>query len=229
MLHDRFRTVLSDLDEIEQSMRAGREGPRGTLRLSTPDAYGRVKVLPVIEEFLRRWPAVDVCVGLSDRTVDVVDEGLDLAIRIGPAPTSEGLVSRVVGRIEGVRCAAPAYLRERGVPSTADGFDGHDLLVFAGRLGDPRHPPVEADAGRDGRVRATCDSAEAIRIAALSGLGIAHLPRFLVDADLRSGDLVEVMGDRGAIEAPVRVIYPDKRHLPRRVRLFIDLLVERLA
>lgn len=228
--YDRCVRLLADLAEAEDSVRQRRQEPHGVLKLSLPDAYGRWRLVPVLQTYMRRWPEVGVEVRFSDRIDDIVEEGLDLAIRAGGADASGGLVTRVVDRIRGVLCASPDYLAARGTPDGADALDGHDLLLFGhrGRI-RPWPWPIPATGTRSsrGQARTVLDSAEAQRLLALAGLGIAHLPDFLVASDLETGRLVAIPSP--TVETiEVHALYPDRRLLPARVRLFIDTVVEEL-
>lgn len=230
--YERCVQLLVDLADAEASVRQDRQEPRGLLKLSLPDAYGRLRIAPILQEYLTRWPHISAEVTFSDRIVDIVSEGYDLAIRIGGIKASTGLISRVVDRIDSVICAAPTYLAARGVPDHADALQGHDQLVF-GR-GGQLMPWVfnGADSvyqAARSRARLVADSADALRTAALAGLGIANLPHMLVAQDVAAGNLTVVLGDFTPGPIPVHAVYPDRRHLSARVRLLIDLISERLA
>jgi len=228
-MHDRFAPILRDIEDAETSMQAGEMVARGTLRLTMPDAYGRVRVLPILQRYLERWPDVSAIVSLTDHILDIVDDGLDVAIRIGAQPIASGIISRTIDTIEGVHCAAPTYLKDRGLPQTPKGLEGHDLLEFSGPRRFLTDLPVQDCSAAQRRVRATYDSAEALKISCLAGLGIAYLPRVLIETELADGRLIAVPLSEGPILADVRVLYPAKRHLAPRVRLFIDQLVDELG
>lgn len=227
--YDRCVQILTDLADAQASVRPDRQEPRGTLKLSLPDAYGRLRVMPILQEYLARWPAINAEVTFSDRIIDIVGEGYDLAIRIGGIEASAGLISRVVDRIDSVFCAAPAYIEARGFPDTPEALRDHDLLFF-GRSSQLMAWALTADqnARPKGRVRLVSDSADALRAAAQAGLGIAHLPYILAAEDLSSGALIPVLTGHTPAPLPVHVLYPDRRHLPSRVRLLIDLIANRL-
>jgi DNA-binding transcriptional LysR family regulator len=161
-----------------------------------------------------------------------VKEGFDLAFRLGSARGPHGMMSRVVASSRGYLCAAPAYLERRGAPSQIEALTTHDCIVF--RSGEHTHvwrfPGEEGPRSRipvTGRLRA--DSGEAIRAAALLGLGIAYLPDFLIDDDIRAGRLVEVLPDVAHGEVKLFALYPSKRNLEPRVRRFIDLITSELS
>lgn len=221
--------LLADLAEAEQAVGQRRERPTGLLKLSLPDAYGRRRILPILQEYMLRWPMVGVEATFSDRIDDMVEGGLDLAIRIGGGKANVGLVTRVVDRIRGILCASPAYIDEHGMPDGIDVLDGHDLLLFGHRgqtMCWPLHSAAAEPRSSRQRARLILDSAEALRAAALSGLGVAYLPDFLIASDLEEGSLIAIGGSSEVID--IQALYPDRRLLPVRVRLFIDMVVEQL-
>lgn len=222
--------IFSALEEAQASVGQQVGVPRGNLRISLPDALGRLLVLPLLAEYRRLWPQVQIDASFTDRVVDIVDEGIDLAVRIGHHPTDTSLISRTVGRHRSVVCAAPAYLDAHGIPQTADDLLSHNCLIFSSRL--KRQPwRLRDTTGEWVKVSPNSplrlDSGEAIRDAALLGLGIAYLPAFLTSEYVVDGRLIPLLSSYGTEEVQVHAIYPSKRHLPPKVRVFIDLMVER--
>lgn len=227
----RTKQILSDLAEAEASVRQDRPVARGLLRLTLPDAYGRRRILPILKDFLQEWPDLSAAVNFTDRPAHLVEEGFDLAVRIGSTATDAELIGRVVARSTAVLCAAPAYLSSRGSPKNPDELAGQDRLHFASRDGAMRWiltSPSQSSVQVLGPGRLTFDSAEAILDMVVAGFGIAHLPRFLVADELASGRLVTVLPDHLTVDVPISVLYPNRRHLPARVRLFIDRLSQNL-
>ncbi|AKT40804.1 LysR family transcriptional regulator [Chondromyces crocatus] len=229
VFHERWLQILASVDEAEASV-AGRSGvPRGVLRLTVPDAFGRLVVLPLLRKYLRAWPAIQAEVSFTDRVVDLVEEGFDLAVRIGVTTPDTRFVSRVVARFEPVLCASPSYLSERGEPLSLDDLAAHDCLYFSSR-NQRQSWRFRGDDGTwikaPGRSRLRLDSGEAIRDAARAGLGIGFLPDFLVTRDLAAGRLRRVLPDLEAGEGKVVALYPSKRLLEPRVRHFIELMVD---
>lgn len=224
--------VLASVDEAEASV-AGQSGtPRGILRLTLPDAFGRLVVLPLLKTYLAAWPDIQAEVSFTDRVADIVDEGFDLAVRIGVTTPDTRLVSRVVATHRALLCAAPSYLDERGKPGDIDALSTHDCLIFSS--GNQRQSwRFRADGGSwikaQGRSRLRLDSGEAIRDAAIAGLGIALLPDFLVANDLKAGRLQQVLPGCAEEEVKIVAIYPNRRLLEPRVRRFIDLMVDELG
>lgn len=232
LLYDRGLQILASVDEAEASV-AGKSGmPRGVLRLTVPDAYGRHVLLPLIGKYLKAWPDVQVEVSFTDRIADIVEEGFDLAIRIGVTSTDSSFVSRVVARCRAMLCASPAYIAARGKPRDLDDLAAHDCLVFSSRNQRQswRFPGEQGGwIKAQGRSRLRLDSGEALLDAARAGLGIAFLPDFLVAEDLAAGRLCRILPGHGSGDVPIIALYPDKRLLEPRVRRFIDLMVEELG
>ncbi|MDK1388581.1 LysR family transcriptional regulator [Sinorhizobium sp. 8-89] len=232
MFYERGLEILASIDEAEASV-AGRSGtPRGVLRLTVPDAFGRLVVLPLIRKYLQTWPEMQVEVSFTDRVADLVEEGFDLAVRIGVTTSDTRLVSRVVARYRAVLCASPSYIAARGEPMDMDDLAAHDCLIFSSR-NQRQSWRFRGEGGAwikaPGRSRLRLDSGEAIRDAAIAGLGIAFLPEFLVAEDLAAGRLRQVLSDLEADDAKIVTLYPNKRLLEPRVRRFIDLMVEELG
>lgn len=232
VFYDRGLQILAAVDDAEASV-AGRQGtPRGVLRLTVPDAFGRLVVLPLLRKYLAAWPDIQVEVNLTDRQADIVEEGFDLAVRIGEAPPDTRLVSRVVAKYKAMLCASPSYVAERGEPLDVDDLAAHDCLIFSSRnrrqswrfLGDDG-----AWVKAQGRSRLRLDSGEALRDAAVAGLGIALLPDFLVAEDLAAGRLRQVLPHLEVGDVKIVTIYPTRRLLEPRVRRFIDLMVQELG
>ncbi|MBJ2157324.1 LysR family transcriptional regulator [Variovorax sp. IB41] len=235
VFHERGLQILSAVDEAEASV-AGRSGtPRGVLRLTVPDAFGRLVVLPLLQKYLAAWPDLQAEVSFTDRVADIVEDGFDLAVRIGAqeASADTGLVSRVVAKYKALLCASPAYIAGRGAPQDIDALAAHDCLFFSSRNQKQSWRLRSGDGGAwvkaPGRSRLRLDSAEALRDAAVAGMGIALLPDFLVADDLAAGRLQQVLPGIDAGEVKILALYPTRRLLEPRVRRFIDLMVEELG
>ena len=230
--YDRGLVVLQAINDAEASVVGCAGTPRGILRLTVPDAYGRLVILPLISEYLASWPDLQIEVSFTDRQSDIVEEGFDLAIRIGEAPQDTRLVSRVVARHKWSLVASPAYLAERGEPVRIDALGDHDRLVFSSRgrrQGWRFRGEDRTWTTAQGRSRLRLDSGEALCDAAVAGLGLAFLPEFVVEADLEAGRLRRLLPEIDGGDAIITAIYPSRRLLEPRVRRFIDLMVERLG
>lgn len=232
--YERCVRILADLEEVELAMMSRSERPRGRLRLDLPVSFGRLHVLPLLHRFMETWPEVVVNVTFTDRYVDLIDEGVDLALRIGGEDDSR-LVARTLAPHRLVTCATPDYLAAHGTPRTPADLADHSCLAFthAGRPTEWRFrttPDGAGDPPTDNRTvpvhgRFCASNAEALRDAALAGYGIGQFATFLVGDDLRAGRLVPLLESYAVDGAPVRAVYPTSRHLSPKVRRFVDLLV----
>jgi len=231
VFHERCVQLLADLEEAEESATAATVTPRGTLRLTASITFGVRHLAPAIAEFLTRYPSMRFDVQLSDRAVDLVDEGFDIAVRIG-AIGSQNLVGRKIGTTSLVCCAAPAYLARHGEPRTPEELAGHACLTyeyssfgkvwpFRDREGRERNARVEGPAhANNGRLLVAL---------AMEATGIACEPDFIVGPDVLAGRLVPILRDFTAPPASIYVVYPSRRHLSAKVRAFTDFLAARFA
>jgi DNA-binding transcriptional LysR family regulator len=220
------RRVLADLAEIEQAAAGQGQAPRGELRVTAPIVFGRWHVLPLVTTFLAQYPEVRVRLALLDRPVDLVEEGLDVAIRIGALADSSAIATRV-GALRRVVVAAPSYLKRRGRPKHPGDLVAHDVIAFVGIEGIERwrfKSGIEAAI----KPRLIVNTAEAAIDAAMAGFGITRVLSYqAVDAQ-SDKTLVRLLREHEGAEAPVHVLYPDGRHPPPKLRAFLDALVPHL-
>jgi DNA-binding transcriptional LysR family regulator len=221
--------VLTDLEEAEQAAAASAARPRGTLRVTCAISFGVRYVAPLVGAFAARHPELKFDVQLSDRFVDLVEEGFDLAIRIGESPT-QNLIARKLGETRLVSCAAPIYLRERGAPEAPADLARHACLTYE-YLPQRNTWRFRDRAGKAHAVRVAgpvhANNAEMLAAAAIEGIGIAMEPDFIVGADLAAGRLVRILADYAPAPTNVYAVYPSRRHLSAKVRAFVDFLAER--
>jgi DNA-binding transcriptional LysR family regulator len=229
--YERCVQLLADLEETESSVRAAAVEPKGTLRITCGVTFGERYLAAAIAEFAGRHPQVSFDLDLSDRAVDLVEEGFDLAIRIGPIG-HQALVSRRIGTTQFVCCASPGYLARYRAPSTPEDLVHHACLVytyaavasawtFESRDGT-RHTPRIAPRHRTNNGRMLVELAAA-------GLGIVLEPDFILAPEVRSGRLQRVLPDYQPPRSPIAAVYPSRRHLSAKVRTFVDFLAERYA
>jgi DNA-binding transcriptional LysR family regulator len=220
------RRVLADLTEIEQAAIGQGVAPRGELRLTAPIVFGRRHVLPLVTDFLKQFPEVSVRLALFDRAVDLVEEGVDAAIRIGALGNTSAIATRV-GALRQIVVAAPAYLKTWGTPKTPRDVTAHDIIAFLGMDGLERWVfagGVEAPI----KPRLIVNTAEAAVDAAVSGFGITRVLSYQAVDALSGKLLVRLLRDHEGDDIPVHVVYPDGRHPPPKLRAFLDALVPRL-
>jgi DNA-binding transcriptional LysR family regulator len=228
---ERAARILAELAEANASVGQLQAAPRGRLRVSAPMSFGFLHLAPALPDFLGRHPDVELELVMNDRNVDLVDEGFDMAVRIGTLADSS-LVARKLAPMRRTVFASPAYLQARGTPTSPDDLKAHECLCYS-NLGlsqewrfvrpDGRPWPVEVH----GRLHA--NNGDALRAAALAGFGLAVLPSFFVGRDLQSGALVSVLEEFMPQDSALYAVYPHARHLSPKVRAFVDFLAERFA
>ncbi|WP_448205862.1 LysR substrate-binding domain-containing protein [Azospirillum sp. sgz302134] len=221
--------ILSDIDEIESTFTSARKTPRGRLRVDMPGSIGRLVIIPSIHEFHAKYPDIDIMIGLSDRPIDLVQEGVDCVIRVGVLADSS-LVARRIGAMQPTTCASPAYLAKHGEPASIEDLDRHVAVNY---FGSRSGRSVEMCFQRDGDVEEVAmkgvisvNDADAYVTCGLEGLGILQPGRFMVLPHLRSGALREILRDWRPPRIPISAVYPHNRHLSPKVRVFVDWVAE---
>jgi len=226
---EQCRQALSQLVDAENEVTGQQAAPAGLLRISVPTPYAHYRLLPRLADFRLRYPQVQVEVHISNRNVDFAEEGYDLAVR-GRAPADSNLVARKLEDAELVLVAAPDYLRRRGVPATLDALVQHDCVQFelpsTGRLVPWQFLREGETIEMDAAAAIVCaDDFLGLSSLALHGAGIAQTYRFVVERELASGALVELLPQHGGTTRPFYLIYPHARHLSLRVRSLVDFLL----
>ncbi|MBN3753766.1 LysR family transcriptional regulator [Paraburkholderia sp. Tr-20389] len=228
ILYDRAKSILGDVDELGSALSAGRGKLSGRLRIAAPNLLGRLLIAPLLPRFLAMHPEVAVDLMLVDRVVNVVEEGLHLAVRVGRLPDSS-LVARKLDDIEMVVCAAPSYLAQRGTPGKPDELRQHDCLVFSDAAG-PVDWRFQSGATRT-RVSVTgrlwMNSLDALVSAALEGAGIVRAPAWQVAAHIDAGRLQRVLDRFAPPATPVHVLFERTKLASPKIRTFVDYLVDR--
>ncbi len=221
--------LLGEVQQVEHDISGQAQALRGTLRLSAPLSFAMSHLGCLLTEFLQLHPQVDVEVDLSDRAVDLIGEGYDLALRIGGLEDSS-LIARRIASVERVYCASPAYLQARGVPLKPEDLAGHDYLPY----GHSRQVQWQFRQGGKaqaiqvtGRMRA--NNGELLRDAAIAGMGVTYLPTFIVGQALADGRLVNVLEEWTPPALQLSAVYPQHRQVARPVQEFVSFLRERLV
>ena len=221
---ERVARIVQEISEAEAAVTNMQVEPRGTLRVSAPLSFGYPFISRIFAEFLEAWPDVTLDVDLTDRVVDIIDEGFDLAIRIGRLRDSS-LIARRLAATDRVVVGSPAYLEAHGTPEVPDDLRQHECLLYAyeattasWRLGPDLSVPVKG--------RLVSNNGDVLAAAAAEGLGLALLPSFIVGRSLHRGELVRVLEPYTSWEAGVYAVYPHSRHLSTKVRAFVDHLVD---
>lgn len=222
--------ILAAVDEAERAMQQTQSEPRGRLTLTCGVEFGQIAVAGWIHRYLARHPLVSVEADYTSRLVDLVHEGYDLAIRVGPLADS-ALSARRLGELRYGLYAAPAYLARRGTPDSPEALATHAGVVFAGGSHVPAWTLVAGSQRLriEPEARLIANNSFAVREAAIAGLGIALLPRLVAAPAIVVGTLIPVLPDWQAPPVPVHAVYASARYLTPKVRAFIDLAVEAFA
>ena len=217
--------ILNDLASAEAAAARGSVQVSGHLRVTAPAGFGRQHVAPHVPDFLDRHQDVNVTLDLSDRLVDLVNEGFDCGIRLG-ALADSNLVSVHLGEMKRVVVAAPSYLEKHGQPRTPEELAGHDCLALGPQRGWTFRSGGAGTKTRSIRVKGSMECNDGVVLAewARSGAGLAWRSMWEVGEDLQAGRLVSVLDDWAAPPVGIYAVFPERRHLPLKVRAFIDLL-----
>jgi DNA-binding transcriptional LysR family regulator len=231
--YERCTRLLADLEEIEQAVSDMHAAPRGELRINATPSFGILQLAPAIADFTARFPGISVELMLSERLVDLIAEGFDVAVRVEEPPDSS-LIARQLAPCRMVICGAPSYFERHGMPRTPSDLRDHNCLTVAGNvLSYYRTWHLTAADGTAlnispmGNLRS--NSGAVLIVAAFAGHGLVYLPTYFVGEALQSGRLVTVLDDYTAPPLTLRALYPHNRHLSAKVRAFVDFLVARFG
>lgn len=223
--YERSVQIVADVEEAVQIAGHAVAEPRGVLKVTMPLSYGQHRLGPVMSAYANKYPHVHLDLSLTDRKVDLVDEGYDVAIRIGKLSES-GLIARKLGAELSVIAAAPNYLKRYGIPKVPGDLSSHVCLEYSlastGSEWRLQGPEGIVSVRCPGAIKA--DSGDMLRQMAVAGSGFIFQPWFIVEEDVRAGRLVRVLPDFASEELGVYAMYPSRRHLSAKVRTFVDFL-----
>lgn len=227
----RCQQLVADIEETEASFRRGKAALSGTLKVNLPGRIGRLIVAPALPEFLDRYPGISIELGITDRAINLIEEGVDCAVRVGPLADS-GLFARPVGTLPLINVASAAYLRRHGKPRRPADLTRHFAIRYAspttGRIEDWEWQESGTTHSMRLQSRITVNSAEAYIACCEAGLGLIQIPAYDVAEPLRTRKLAEVLHDFRAAPLPMTLLYPSRQHLSRRFQAFADWLVDLL-
>ena len=228
--YDRCIQILADIEQADDIAGALQSTPRGTLRIYTA-THIVTFIAPVVAEFLAKYPEVKVDLSMGERTVDIIDEGFDVAVRMTPPPDSS-LITRNLATWRHVLCCSPGYLEQHGRPQQLSELSGHNCVRHVNypfddewRFFDRKGAP--ASVGISGNL--ITNSGDMLRTAGLQGAGVCLAPGFLIHDDLEEGRLVRLLPEYRPVELSMNAVYPHRHHLSAKVRTFIDMLVQHSA
>ena len=220
--------LLADLEEVEAQFSSTRQNPRGTLRVDMPSGIGQLIVIPALAQFTERYPHIELEIGLNDRPVDLIREGVDCVLRAGQ-PLDDSLVARPLALMDQLTCASPGYLQAHGTPLTIEALEGHRMVEYFSTTSGKRYG-LEFERGDriwpvDLPRRISVNSAAGYLAACTAGYGLVQVPYYHARAHLCEGHLCEVLRDCPPPGLPLTALYPPHRQLSQRVRVFVDWLV----
>lgn len=223
------RRILEEVGEVERAAAGEYRAPRGELIVTAPVVFGRLHVLPVVSAFLSAYPEIRIRLVLADRVVHLLDDHIDLAVRIGDLPDSSMVATRI-GLIRRVACASPDYLSRRGVPATPAALAAHACVVFEGlgTSGSWSFGTGRAAAAVPVPARLTVNTAEAAIDAAIAGVGVTRVLSYQVADAARSGALAVILQEFEPEPWPVNLVYAERGLLPVKLRAFLDFAAPRL-
>lgn len=229
VFYERSVQIMGDVDEAEQVAGQMTRRPQGVLRVTIPLSYGQHRLAGILGDYAQAYPQVQLDISLSDRKLDLIEDGLDVAIRIGAMAQSD-LIARKIGSERSVVCASPAYLARHGAPRTPAELSHHACLGYT-LSGSAAQWQLEGPAGPvsvsvSGPIKA--DNGDILRLAALQGAGILFQPQFIVGDDIAAGKLVRVLPQWQSAELGVHAVYPSRKHLSAKVRTFVDFVAAAL-
>ncbi len=229
--YERCVAVLDEIQQAEEAVSELRGRVRGVLRVEAVAAFARVHLLPLLPEFMARYPELRVELQLSERSVDLIDAGADVALQLSEMIDDESLVAKKLSTNRRLVCAAPAYLERHGVPRTPEDLLEHNCLTHSSfthfndwEFEGPKGTKVLHVSGNF-----EANSAMALYQAVLAGIGVARLASFLVGEDLACGRLIPLLTDYVHEKSSLLVVYPHRRHLSKKVRAFVDFLSDKFT
>ena len=229
--YERCAVILADVAEAELAVSNLQTQPQGQLRINAPMTFGTRYLSPLLAQFLQQYPDLQVELSLSDRFIDPIEEGFDVTVRIARPARLSNLIVQELAPAPVILCAAPRYLAGRDRPQTPHDLADHDCLTYGHLATDKRWTLVGPDGEQTLSVRGPlcANNGEVLQAAAVQGLGVTLLPRFIVQADLAAGRLQQLLPDYQAPAIAVCVLYPVNRHLSTKVRRLVAFLAAQLG
>lgn len=226
IFYQHCRGVLDGLDAAERAITNLQSTPQGKIKLTAPVTYGELHILPLINDFMLQYPDIDVTAYLSNQQLDLVDEGFDLAIRLGKLNDSSLMAKKLTERTNFV-CASPAYLEKYGIPHSLSELNKHNCLLGTRDYWHFSESGKEKNLRVAGKLR--CNSGSVLVDAALKGLGIVQLPDYYIKEHLASGSLITLLDNYKGSNESIWAIYPQNRHLSPKIRLLVNYLSTHLS
>lgn len=227
--YERCKDLLADMEELETIFQHGPEQVSGRLRVDMTTGMAKNIIIPRLPEFLNKHPKLEVQLSSTDRKVDLVREGFDCVVRVGTLNDSS-LIARSLGKLKLINCASPTYLKTYGIPETLDDLARHQLIhyvpIFGAKSSGWEYWDGTANTSINMSGALTVNNGEAYEAACLAGLGLIQAPEIAVRHHIQQGRLVDVLPGYLAAPMPISLLYANRRHLSKRIRVFMDWVAE---
>ena len=228
--YERMSRILEEWQEVESELTSAQSKPRGRLRVDMGATLASLLVIPALPAFQARYPDLQLDIGVSDRPVDLVSDRVDCVVRAGRV-SDPSLIARHIGDLPFITCASPDYLRNRKLPEHPADLEHNHTLIRYFYAGSSRQVPIVLNCGDGqatvrGRYFVSVNDTNALLAAGLAGLGVLHVPAFIVQPHVAAGNLVSLLDNWTADPVPISIVYSANRHLSARVRVFVDWMVE---
>lgn len=227
--YERCRQILGELEEAELELKRAQSTPTGTLRIDLTTELGQLHIIPALPQFIERYPDLKLNISLSNRMADVIEEGIDVVVRIGVGPDSS-LIMHGLGTARFIVCAAPNYLRQYGIPQTLEELKHHNCISFVspwtGRVFDWQFQDDGQQISIPVEGNLCLNNGKSLLDVALAGVGIVQVYNYIAGEAIAQGKLKPVLENYVAPGSPISVVYPQKRHLSAKIRAFIDFMSE---
>lgn len=229
--YERALPLVEEYEELLDSVTGEQSTPKGKLKISVPVTFGEMQLSPIISKFLKSYPDIQINIQLTDRRIDMLEEGVDVVIRIGGVDDSN-MVARQINTYPLVLCASPDYLKEHGYPKKPKDITNHPCIIDSNFRIGKQWPIVSPDGTVETievKSKIAVNSPRAVMEIAKSGAGIALIPRFIIEDTIANGLLVEILPGYTTLEFGLFAIFPHRRYLSKKIRCFIDFLVDEFS
>lgn len=222
--------ALRSAQDAEHAATELQKNPRGTLKMSSPMSFGRLHVAPLIPLFLKKYPQISIHLDMSDRQSDIIEEGFDIALRGGELFDSS-LIARKLTPLHSVVCASKEYLMQHGIPETPQQLTSHNCILYTYQARVNEWTFLKDNKEETVRISGTYEvnNSEALLESLLHGIGIGRLPTFVAGQEISKGNLIPVLTDYKVPHKTLYAVFPERQYMPKKVRVFIEFLVENLG
>lgn len=228
LLYHRAISLLNEVSDTRNLFLETSQRPQGRLRVDIPVALAKTLIIPQLPDFQKSFPNIDIVMGVSDQPIDLIADSVDCVLRIGPI-ASTSMITRKLGSLNMIICASPSYLVQHGHPKTINDLKSHIAVnYFSGRSYHPVNWRLSDEAKDEISIESALmvNDAEALIAGGLAGIGLIQVPKIMVSDYIKNGQLIKILSDSSESKWPISIIYPNRKNLPQKVRVFIEFLSE---